>query len=93
MRLMANAETIDRLVDQGVNFSNAFYVEYEKDPAGPMAQFLRGEFAGWQRTLHTEYHDCAEEIVDRVLARTCLPLPADETVPPLPFPPEGACSH
>ena len=79
MRLMANAETIDRLVEQGVNFSNAFYVEYEKDPGGSEAQFLRGEFAGWQSTLHIEYHDCAEEIVDRVLARTCLPIPAGET--------------
>jgi hypothetical protein len=78
MRLTANGETIDRLVQQGVNFSKAFYVEYEKDPAGSEAQFLRGKFAGWQSTLHTEYHDCAEEIVDRVLAITCLPIPAGE---------------
>jgi hypothetical protein len=78
MHLIANAETIDRLVEQGVNFSKAFHVEFEKDPTGPEAQFLRGEFSGWRSTLHTEYHDCAEEIVDRVLAKTCLPIPAGE---------------
>ena len=75
MHLIANTETIDRLVEQGVDFSKAFHVEFEKDPTGPKAQFLRGEFSGWRRTLHTEYHDGAEEIVDRVLAETRLPLP------------------
>ena len=78
MRLIGNAETIDRLVEQGVNFSKAFHTEFEKDPTGPEAQFLRGEFSGWRSTLHTEYHDCAEEIVERVLAITCLPTPACE---------------
>jgi hypothetical protein len=78
MHLIANAETIDRLVEQGVDFSKAFHAEYEKDPTGPEAQFLRGEFSGWRSTLHTEYHDGAEEIVDRVLAETCLPIPAGE---------------
>ena len=46
MHLIANAETIDRLVEQGVNFSKAFHAEFEKDPTGPEAQFLRGEFSG-----------------------------------------------
>ncbi len=78
MHLIANTETIDRLVEQGVNFSKAFHIEYKKDPTGPEAQFLRGEFSGWRSTLHTEYHDRAEEIVDRVLAESCLPLPAGE---------------
>ena len=78
MQLIANAETIDRLVEQGVDFSKAFHAEYEKDPTGPEAQFLRGEFSGWRSTLHIEYHDGAEEIVDRVLAETCLPIPAGE---------------
>ena len=78
MRLIGNAETIDRLVEQGVNFSKAFHTEFEKDPTGPEAQFLRGEFSGWRSTLHTEYHDCAEEIVERVLAITCLPTAACE---------------
>jgi hypothetical protein len=78
MHLIANAETIDRLVEQGVNFSNAFYIEYQKNQTGPEAQFLRGEFSGWRSTLHTEYHDSAEEIVDRVLAITCLPIPTCE---------------
>jgi hypothetical protein len=78
MHLIANAETIDRLVEQGVDFSKAFHTEFEKDPTGPEAQFLRGEFSGWRSTLHTEYHDGAEEIVDRVLMETRLPLPARE---------------
>jgi len=78
MHLVANTETIDRLVEQGVDFSKAFHAEYEKDPTGPEAQFLRGEFSGWRRTLHTEYHDGAEEIVARVLTETRLPIPAGE---------------
>ena len=78
MHLIANTETIDRLVEQGVDFSKAFHAEFEKDPTGPEAQFLRGEFAGCRSTLHTEYHEGAEEIVDRVLAESCLPIPAGE---------------
>ena len=79
MNLFQNAETIDRLVEQGVDFSKAFHAEFEKDPTGPEAQFLRGEFSGWRSTLHTEYHEGAEEIVDRVLTETHLPIPAGET--------------
>jgi len=78
MHLIANTETIDRLVEQGVDFSKAFHTEFEKDPTGPEAQFLRGEFSGWRSTLHTEYHEGAEEIVDRVLSETGLPIPAGE---------------
>ena len=53
----------------------SFHAEYDKDPAGSEAEFLRGDLAGWRDTLHTLYHDCAEEIVDRVLAKTCLAFP------------------
>ena len=45
MHLIANAETIDRLVEQGVDFAKAFHAEFEKDPTGPETQFLRGEFS------------------------------------------------
>ena len=75
MRLTANAETIDRLVDQGCLILRAFHTKHKKDPAGSGAEFLRGEFAGWRNTLHTEYHDGAEEIVDRVLIETGLAIP------------------
>ena len=75
MRLMQNAETINRLVAQGEFLLKAFRAEYKKDPAGHQTEFLRGDLAGWRDTLHTLYHDCAEEIVDRVLAVTCLALP------------------
>jgi len=75
MRLTANAETIDRLVDQGSLLLQAFHAKHKKDLAGSGAEFLRGEFSGWRSTLHTEYHDCAEEIVDRVLIKTGLAIP------------------
>ena len=75
MHLMENAETIDRLVAQGEFLLKTFHAEYEKDPAGYETEFLRGDLAGWRNTLHTLYHDCAEEIVDRVLAKTCLAIP------------------
>ena len=75
MHLMQNAETINRLVAQGECLLKSFHAEYEKDPAGYETEFLRGDLAGWRDTLHTLYHDCAEEIVDRVLANTCLAMP------------------
>ena len=75
MHLMQNAETINRLVVQGEFLLKSFHVEYEKDPAGYGTEFLRGDFAGWRDTLHTLYHDCAEEIVDRFLAKTGLAIP------------------
>ena len=75
MDLMQNAETINRLVAQGEFLLETFHAEYEKDPAGYETEFLRGDLAGWRNTLHTLYHDCAEEIVDRVLAKTCLAIP------------------
>jgi hypothetical protein len=78
MHLTANAETIDRLVEQGALLLKAFDAEHRNNPAGCRAEFLRGEFTGWRSTIHTEYHDCAEEIVDRVLAKTCLPVPESE---------------
>ena len=69
-----NAETMDRLVAQGELFLKTCHVEYEKDPASRHAEFLRGNLAGWRSTLHTLYGDCAEEIVDRVLIKTCLAI-------------------
>jgi len=75
MHLMQKAETINRLIAQGEFLLKTFYAEYEKDPTGRKTEFLRGGFAGWRDTLHTLYHDCAEEIVDRVLAKTCLTIP------------------
>ncbi len=78
MHLIANQETIDRLVEQGALLSEAFHAEYERHPTGHEADFLRGNFAGWRSTLHTLYHDCAEEIVARVLAQTNMPVPASE---------------
>ena len=78
MHLIANAETIDRLVDQGALLLKAFHAEHRNDSTGNKAEFLRGEFCGWRSTLHTEYHDCAEEIVDRVVSQTGLPIPAGE---------------
>ncbi len=78
MRLIGNQETIDRLVEQGVLLSEAFHAECRGKPIGPKTEFLRGNFAGWRSTIHTLYHDCAEQIVDRVIARTHMPVPAEE---------------
>ena len=75
MRLMQNAETINRLATQGEFLLNTFHAEYEKDPVGHKTEFLCGKLAGWHDTLHTLFHDCAEEIVDRVVAKTCLAIP------------------
>jgi hypothetical protein len=75
MHLMQNTETIDRLVAQGEFLLKTFHAGYEKDPAGYKTEFLCGKLAGWRDTLHTLYHDCAEEIVDRVVAKTCLAIP------------------
>jgi hypothetical protein len=78
MRLIANQETIDRLVEQGILFSEAFYAEYDRNSAGHAVAFLRGNFAGWRSTIHTLYHECAEQIVDRVKARIQRPIPGEE---------------
>lgn len=81
MHLVANGETIDRLVDQGTLLLRAYHAEHKDGSAGVEAEFLRGEFSGWRSTLHTEYHECAEEIVDRVLAKTGLSVPSCEIEP------------
>jgi hypothetical protein len=75
MYRMQNAETINRLVTQGESLLKRFHTEYEKDPAAYKTEFLCGKLAGWRDTLHTLYHDCSEEIVDRVVAKTCLAIP------------------
>jgi len=72
---MQNAETIDRLVIQGELLLKSFHAEYKKDPPGRKTEFLCGKIAGWRDTLHTLYHGCAEEIVDRVVVKTCLSIP------------------
>jgi hypothetical protein len=75
--LVANAETVDRLVEQGAVLLQAFHAEYDKCPIGCEADFLRGEFTGWRSTINVEYREGAEEIVDRVLIQTRLPIPSD----------------
>jgi hypothetical protein len=75
---LQNAETINRLVEQGELLLKTFYVEHDKDPAGWNTEFVRGELMGWRSTLHTLYRDYAEDIVTRVVARTHLTIPDSE---------------
>jgi hypothetical protein len=75
---LQNAETINRLVEQGEFLLKSFHAEHEKDPAGMETEFARGELIGWRSTLHTLYRDYAEDIVNRVLARTRLTIPDGE---------------
>jgi hypothetical protein len=75
---LQNAETINRLVEQGELLLKTFYAEHEKDPAGANTELMRGELIGWRSTLHTLYHDYAEDIVIRVVARTHLTVPDSE---------------
>jgi hypothetical protein len=75
---LQNAETIHRLVEQGELLVKTFHSEYEKDAAGVETEFARGELTGWRNTLHTVYHDRAEDIVNRVVTRTRLPIPDGE---------------
>jgi len=81
MRLaLQNAETINRLVEQGEFLLKSFHDEQQKDPKGVETEFARGELVGWRCTLHTLYRDCAEDIVTRVITRTRLAIP-DGDVP------------
>ena len=75
---LQNAETIHRLVEQGELLLKTFHSEYTKDAAGVETEFARGELTGWRNTLHTVYHDRAEDIINRVVPRTCLPIPQGE---------------
>ncbi len=75
---LQNAETISRLVEQGELLLKTFHAESEKDPAGVVTEFARGELIGWRSTLHTLYRDCAEDIVNRVITRTHLIIPNSE---------------
>jgi len=75
---LQNAETINRLVEQGETLLTTFHAEYEKDPAGVQTEFARGEVTGWRTTLHTLYRDYAEDVVNRVLAKTGLTIPGGE---------------
>ena len=81
MRLaLQNAETINRLVEQGEFLLKSFHDEHQKHPEGVETEFARGELVGWRCTLHTLYRDCAEDIVTRVITRTRLAIP-DGDVP------------
>jgi hypothetical protein len=75
---LQNAETINRLVEQGELLLKTLYGEHEKDPGGWNTEFVLGELMGWRSTLHTLYRDCAEDIVARVVARTHLAFPEGE---------------
>ncbi|MGD0566827.1 MAG: hypothetical protein ABSA78_00365 [Candidatus Sulfotelmatobacter sp.] len=75
---LQNAETINRLVEQGEFLLKSFHDEQQKDPLGVEAEFARGELIGWRSTLHTLYRDCAEDIVNRVVTRTRLQIPEGE---------------
>ena len=54
MLLIANEETIDRLVKQGSLLLSDFHAEHKNDSNGNRAEFLRGEFTGWHSTPHAE---------------------------------------
>jgi hypothetical protein len=75
---LQNAETINRLVEQGEYLLKTFHDEHQKDPAGMETELARGEVIGWRATLHTLYRERAEEIVDRVVTRTRLTVPDGE---------------
>ena len=75
---LQNAETINRLVEQGEFLLKSFHDEHEKDPAGLETEFARGELMGWRSTLHTLYREYAQDIVERVVARTRLTVPDGE---------------
>jgi hypothetical protein len=75
---LQNAETINRLVEQGEFLLESFHDEHRKDPAGVETEFARGELMGWRSTLHTLYRDYAEDIVNRVVTRTRLTIPDGE---------------
>ena len=81
MHFIANQETMDRLVTQGVVLLQAFHAKNFNDPRGNESEFLRGSFAGWRSALHTEYHEGGEEIVDRVVAKSGLSVPRGEDCP------------
>ena len=75
---LQNAETINRLVEQGEFLLKSFHDEHQRDPAGVETEFARGELVGWRSTLHTLYRDYAEDIVNRVVSRTQLTIPGGE---------------
>jgi hypothetical protein len=83
---LQNAETINRLVEQGELLLKSFHDEHQKDPVGVETEFARGELLGWRSTLHTLYHDYAEDIVNRVVVRTGLTIPDAEVSAPRPTP-------
>jgi len=51
MHLTANAETIDRLVDQGALLLQAFHTEHENDPYG-----VQGRVPAWRIYRLAQYH-------------------------------------
>jgi hypothetical protein len=75
---LQNAETINRLVEQGEFLLKSYHDEHRKEPAGLETEFARGELIGWRSTLHTLYRNYAEDIVNRVVTRTGLTIPEGE---------------
>jgi hypothetical protein len=75
---LQNAETINRLVEQGEFLLKTYHAEHDKDPAGWNTEFVRGNLIGWRSTLHTLYRDYAEDVVNRVVSRTRLTIPDGE---------------
>ena len=50
---LQNAETINRLVEQGEFLLKSLHDEHQKDPAGMETEFARGELMGWRSTRYT----------------------------------------
>jgi hypothetical protein len=75
---LQNAETINRLVEQGELLLKTFHAEREREPAGWNSEFMLGKLVGWRNTLQILYRDYAEDIVARVVARTDLSFPEGE---------------
>jgi hypothetical protein len=77
---LQNAETINRLVEQGELLLKSYHDERRINAASMETEFARGELMGWRKTLHTLYRGYAEEIVNRVVTRTRLKIPDSEVL-------------
>ena len=84
-----NAETINRLVEQGELLLKNFHDEHQKKTEVVETEFARGELVGWRCTLHTLYRDCAEDIVTRVITRARLAIPDGDVPSGAAWPPLG----
>ena len=75
---LQNAETTNRLVEQGELLLKTSHAEYEKDAGGVETEFARGELTGRRSRFPVLYHDYGEDIVNRVVTRTRLGIPDGE---------------